>query len=208
MKLFYSTTSPYSRKVRVQALECGLLDRIEPIDIAAPGAGVSLSPVSPRPDVSAANPLGKIPTLVLDDGTALFDSRVIAEYLDSLHDGPPLLPPAGPERFHVLRQVALGDGICDAAVLSRYETFLRPEALRWDAWTEGQQLKIQRALALLESEVGGLPSEATLGTIALGVALGYLDLRLGEGFWRTRHPACADWYERFKTRPAMLDTQP
>ncbi len=145
MRLHTNPASPFGRKVVVVAHEKGLLSAIE---IAAR----QLTPVTPNEAVVADNPIGKIPCLVTDEGMALFDSRVIAEYLDSIGHGPKLFPPAGQERFSTLRLHALGDGILDAAVLTRYETFVRPEALRWDDWVAGQKLKITRALDHLEAE--------------------------------------------------------
>ncbi|MBO6938376.1 MAG: glutathione S-transferase family protein [Deltaproteobacteria bacterium] len=203
MKLFVSAASPFVRKILVQAHECGLADRIEPIDLSGSGLG----PTSPVTELSASNPLGKIPALIRDDGSVLYDSRVIAEYLDSLHDGPPLLPTSGPERFETLRRVALADGICDAAVLGRYESVLRPEALRWDEFLDGQLQKIRGAIAALAAET--LPDDADLGTIAVAVALGYLDLRWSEhDLWRGADPALVDWHARFAERPSMVATAP
>jgi glutathione S-transferase len=123
MKLFYSPTSPYARKVLLAAHQLGLIDRIELI-------GSALSPIACDPQVAERNPLGKIPALVTDDGQALYDSRVIVEYLESLSEGT-LLPAApDPARWTALRHQALADGLQDAALLARYETFLRPEPLR------------------------------------------------------------------------------
>ena len=202
MKLFSSPTSPFVRKILIQLHESEMSDRVELIDLSATG----LSPVSPVQELDARNPLGKIPALVLEEDT-LFDSRVIAEYLDTLHGGPRLLPASGPERFAALRQVALADGICDAAVLVRYETVVRPEALRWGAWVEGQLAKIRRAVAVLDGE--GLADRVHLGTIAAAVALGYLDLRYPDAdLWRTAHPGLVTWYERFAERPSMRATAP
>lgn len=203
MKLFVSAASPFVRKVLVQAHESGLADRIELIDLSSSG----LAPTAPVAELDARNPLGKIPALVLADGRTLYDSRVIAEYLDTLHEGPPLLPASGPERFTVLRRVALADGICDAAVLGRYESVLRPEHLRWDAFLEGQLGKIRRALAALALEPLG--DDPDLGTIAVAVALAYLDLRWADhDLWRSAHPELVEWYERFAERPSMKATAP
>ena len=143
MKLRYSPTSPYVRKVTVTALETGLHDRIErlPTDIR-----------EPRADFLADNPLGKVPTLITDDGLPLFDSRVICEYLDSLHDGHKLFPVDVPARWRTLRLMALADGILDAAVLRRMET-LRPEKEQSAAWIERQKAKVTRGLDMLEREV-------------------------------------------------------
>ena len=139
MKLFHSPTSPFVRKVLVVADERGLRDRIELVPSV-------LSPTSPDAALSRSNPLGKIPALETDGGDVLFDSHVIAEYLDQMTDGPRLIP-AGAGRWSVLRREALADGILDAGILVRYETFLRPEPLRWAAWIDGQLTKVTQGLA-------------------------------------------------------------
>ena len=139
MKLHSNPASPYGRKVKVVAHETGLFPRLSIHNLQTSAVGPDLALV-------ADNPLGKIPCLVLDNGGALYDSRVICEYLDTLHQGARLFPAGGAERWEALRLQALGDGIMDAALLARYETFLRPEALRWTAWVDGQLDKV-RALS-------------------------------------------------------------
>jgi len=134
MQIFHSAASPFVRKCLVAAHELGLADRIERV----PGAA---HPVKRDPTIVARNPLGKVPTLIADDGTVLYDSRVICEYLNELCGGA-LLPRQGPARWRVLVDQALADGICDAAILARFETALRPEALRWNDWTAGQLDKV------------------------------------------------------------------
>lgn len=181
--LRYSAASPYARKIRIAADLLGLADRIE---IVAADAS------DPADSLRAQNPLGKIPTLVLEDGASLYDSRVIAEYLDHLSGGGRLIP-AGPVRFEALRLQALGDGINDAALLIRYE-ITRPEALRHAEWIALQQGKIDRALDALEAA----PPEGpiNIGQIAVACALGYLDLRF-EGAWRAARPRLARWLADF-----------
>ncbi|WP_305806830.1 glutathione S-transferase N-terminal domain-containing protein, partial [Stenotrophomonas sp. YIM B06876] len=144
-----SALSPFARKIRMLALEVGLADRLEEVH-------VTVTPQTVNPQVGALNPLGKIPVLVRDDGEPLYDSPVIAEYLDSLHCGSPLIPVRGESRWRALRHQALADGLMDAAVLLRYETALRPQALRWDDWANGQQAKIEAALDELAVEVDAL----------------------------------------------------
>lgn len=201
MKLYTSPASPFGRKVVVVLHETGLVDRVERCD-------VSLSPIAPDASVCAANPLGKIPCLALDDGTALYDSRVICEYLDGLHGGPKLFPAAGAARFLALRHQAMADGILDAAVGLRYETFLRPEALRWPDWIAAQRLKVQRALDRLEEECTGFGERIDIGTLALACALGYLDFRFAADPWRPGRPGLAAWYEVMARRPSLLATRP
>jgi len=203
MKLRYSLTSPFVRKVMVVALETGLDSRIEKIP-------TSVAPIKPNPEVQKENPLVKLPSLVTDDGQPLFDSRVICEYLDSLHGGAKLFPPAGPARWAALRQQALGDGILDAAVNNRYETFLRPKDKLWPEWSEGQLRKVRAGLAALDGKVAGgaLGGALTIGQITVGCALGYLDFRYPDEGWRARHPALAKWYEDFSKRKSMAATVP
>ena len=200
MKIFYSATSPFVRKCLVAAHELGLRERLV------------LVPASPHPidrsaEIVAHNPLGKAPTLIADDGTALYDSRVICEYLNALGDGR-LIPAAGAARWTVLVQQSLGDGILDAAVLARYETAVRPAQLRWGAWTAGQLDKVECGLAEIERAAERFGGRVDVGTIAIACALGYLDLRFGSLGWRNKCPAAAAWYGRFASRESMISTVP
>jgi glutathione S-transferase len=201
MKLYLSPLSPFARKVRVLARETGLAARIEEVP-------VTVSPVKANAEVGRANPLMKVPTLVLDDGAVLFDSPVICEYLDSLHSGSKLFPPAGPARWTALRLQAAGDGILEAAVLVRYETALRPKELQWADWIAGQREKWHAGLDLLERSAATLAGELTIGGITAACALGYLDFRYGDEDWRASRPALARWYEAFAKRESMRATVP
>lgn len=199
MKLFTNPASPFGRKVEVAALETGLFDRLELCNLQT-------SAVAPDAELLAANPLGKIPSLALDDGQVLHDSRVIVEYLDTLHDGPPLFPAEG--RWEALRLQALGDGIADAALLARYETALRPEPLRWPAWVEAQLGKATLTLDWLEGGAGTLGSQLHIGAIAVACALGYLDYRHPALAWREGRPRLAAWFEEAAARPSFRRTRP
>lgn len=200
MKLRYSQTSPFVRKVLMVAHEIGLADRIElsPTDV--------WSPDSP---IVRENPLSKIPTLLTDDGMVLFDSPVIVEYLDSLHAGPKLIPATGPARWLALRQQALGDGICDAGVLRRVEG-LRPPNLRSADWDSRQRAAIFRTFDRLEVDAGDLPApdQPTVGSLAVLSAMGYMDFRFAHEPWRTGRPALAHWFEAASRRPSFLATLP
>ena len=200
MKLFYAPPSPYVRKALVFAHELGLRERIELVPAAA-------HPVNRDRAVVAHNPLGKIPTLITDDGTALYDSNVICEYLNELGNGN-LIPPRGPARWSVLTEHGLADGILDAAVLVRYETVLRPEALRWNDWISGQMEKVTSGLDLIEQRAARFGDRVDLGTIAIGCALGYLDFRYASLAWRDKRANAAAWFERFDARPSMVATRP
>jgi glutathione S-transferase len=198
--LYTNSASPFGRKVKVFAIETGLFERIEI-------SSQQLTPVAPNAAVNAANPLGKIPCLVTDDGIAIYDSRVICEYLDALHDGTSLFP-AGPERWRALTLQALGDGILEAGVSTRYETFVRPEGQRWADWVAGQKAKIARALDRLETAIDSLPDRLHIGAITIGCALGYLDFRFAADSWRDRRPRLAAWYEAIAARESFRRTEP
>jgi len=199
MKLFHSGASPYVRKVMIVAHETGLVDRIERVP-------ASVGPTTVNPEVAAENPLVKVPTLVLADGTSLFDSRVIVEYLDTLHPGRRLFPAEGPARWTALRRQAIADGLLDAALLIRYENNLRPEPQRWKDWTQGQFRKLRQALATLAEE--GLGTDLTIGEITAGCALGYLDFRFPDEDWRQAHPALGIWFAKISERPSFVATLP
>lgn len=198
MKLRYSQTSPFVRKVTVTLHETGQTDGVELVttDVWAPGT-----------DIAKDNPVGKVPALVADDGTAYVESSVICEYLDSLHGGKKLFPASGPERWRVMRLQALADGIIGAAVDRIIET-RRPADKQWDGWHKRRGGAIARTLDLLENEAGSLGEDANGGTIALGCALGYLDFRFSAENWREGRPKLAAWYETFVARPSMQATMP
>ena len=201
MTLYHSPASPFVRKVLVLLHETGQTERVAL-------HSVQLTPVTPSTDVLHDNPAGKIPALRLADGTVLHDSRVILDYLDSQHVGEPLIPTGG-ARWRRLTLASLADAILDAAVLLRYETFLRPEDKRWDQWQAAQQEKIERALAYFESEcLAELASRFDIAAIGLACALGYLDFRQPQLGWRERSPGLAAWYADVGQRPSMQATQP
>jgi len=200
MKLFYSPASPFVRKCLVVAHERGLADRIQTLDCAA-------NPITRDATIVARNPLGKVPTLLTDEGPALYDSRVICEYLDALGGGG-LFPAAGPARWRALTEQALGDGMLDAAVLMRYEAAMRPEPLRWAAWTAGQTEKLHSGLAEMEAHAADWGDTVDIGKITFGCVLGYLDLRFASLDWRAAYPRTAAWFARFDARPSMRATAP
>ncbi|MER1966881.1 glutathione S-transferase [Castellaniella sp. GW247-6E4] len=199
MKLYYSPTSPYTRKCLIVAHEVGLADRLQIIQ-------VSTAPTTPSQELLRHNPLCKLPTLLLDDASALYDSRVICEYLDDLGSGG-LLPKQGAARWQVLARQALAEGILDAALSARYEAVLRPAEFRWEAWSEGQLAKIHSTLAQFEHQADSLAQRVDLGTIGLACALAYLDLRFPELDWHTVNPRLGSWFNAFEQRPSMRKTQ-
>jgi glutathione S-transferase len=198
VKLRYSPTSPYVRKVVVLGLETGQDGKIE---------RVPTSTADPNSGLADQNPLGKVPAFTTEDGTVLYDSPVICEYLDSLHGGRKLFPASGAARWAALRQQALGDGILDAAVGRMTET-RRAKNEQSPAFLEKQRTVVGRAVDALEREVDGFPAEPTVGTITVGAALGYLDFRFAAEDWRKGHPKLAKWYETFAKRPSMSATVP
>jgi len=200
MKLYYSPASPYARKVRITALETKLDKKIEMVNVA-------LTPVAPNADVDKHNPIGKIPVLSVK-GMDLFDSPVICEYLDSQHKGRRLLPRKGRDRWVALRLQAMGDGLLDAALLARYEGFLRPEDKRWGDWIKGQMKKIDGVLGQLEAEAKSLKGKPTLGTISVVCALGYLDFRFPNHDWRAKHPKLAKWFTSASKTASVKATVP
>jgi glutathione S-transferase len=202
MKLRYSPTSPYVRKVMVVALETGLAERIERIP-------TTVAPTKPNDEVARENPLVKVPALTADDGLVLYDSPVICEYLDTLHDGPKLFPASGKARWLALRQQALGDGILDAAILGRYE-ILRPKEYQWQDWLDAQMRKVRGALAALEmeAEAGDLGGPLSIGQITIACALGYLDFRYQSEAWRTKHLRLAVWADEVAERKSIQLTLP
>jgi glutathione S-transferase len=201
MKLMYSPTSPYVRKVMVLAIERGLDRKIEKVAITA-------SPIAENKALDKANPLAKVPALELDNGIVLFDSPVICEYLDSKHRGDKVFPASGARRWKALRQQALGDGILDAALLVRYESFMRPENLRWAEWMAGQKKKFLQGLDALEKDAKDLSGGLTIGHITVACALGYLDFRYADLGWRKGRPKLAAWYDKFSRRKSMQATIP
>jgi glutathione S-transferase len=176
------------------------MSRLEEIETA-------VSPVTPNPDLAGANPLLKIPALILDDGTTLYDSRVIAEYLDSLA-GARLCPASGTERWNELRLQALCDGILDAAVLTRYETAVRPQPQQWQEWIAGQRRKIDGGVAALEREHAGWGERFRIGQIGAACVLGYLDFRFPQIDWRSAHPGLKGWFQRVSERTSVRETMP
>lgn len=183
MKLHFSPTSPYVRKCMVVADELGLSDRITLL-------AANAHPVNRDASIIAHNPLGKVPTLVTDEGLALYDSRVICEYLNDLGGGH-LFPASGNARWQAMTLQALGDGILDAALLVRYENMVRPEALRWADWTAGKLDAIHTSLRALNAHPEALAGDLHMGQITVACALMYLDFRFPELAWRQAYPALA-----------------
>lgn len=192
-----SPASPFGRKVKIAASVLGLSDQIQIVDADT---------TSPEDTIRQQNPLGKIPALVLENGDVLYDSRVIVEYLDHRAGGGKIFP-NGEGRFTVLRNLALADGIADAALLQVYENRWRAEDRREAKWVELQAGKVQRGLDFAEANLSTPSANLTIGDIALACALGYLDLRFA-GKWRESYPKLVSWLADFEARvPAFGKTK-
>lgn len=200
MRLFHSPTTPFGRKVVVHLKETG-----QEADVAVVTAAGT--PLEPGSLPVAQNPLGKIPALALDDGTVLYDSRVICRYLDDRAGGR-LYPPA-PRLWRTLTLEATGDGMLDAAILMVYEVRLRPEDRRSGDWIAAQWSKVARALDALETNwIDHLRGPVDMGQVAVGCALGYLDFRHSARNWRAGRPQLAAWEKEFAARASMAATVP
>lgn len=194
LDLFFSPTSPYVRKVCIVAAETG---------IALNLITATANPVDRSPDLVAVNPLGKVPCLRMTDGELLYDSPVICRYLAQ---GSALYP-AGDAQWRALRREALADGVLDAALLTRYETFIRPESRQWQGWIDSQLAKISSALQLMERDRPDAEAP-DIGDIATGCALFYLDFRFPQIDWRSAHPGLAAFAEALGTRTSFASTRP
>ena len=201
MKLLSSLASPYTRKVRIVLAEKKIECELEPVD------------VNPAENpVNSHNPLGKVPTLLLDDGTALYDSRVIVEFLDSVSPISRLIPDEKRDRVAVRRWEALADGVLDAGLLVRYES-LRDKKEQSKAWTDKQVARIHRGMTQMASELNERNwchgDRYSLADIALGCCLGWLDFRKPGGVdWLKDYPVLAKQYQKLMERPTFADTVP
>jgi glutathione S-transferase len=201
VKLHWSPRSPFVRKIMIVLHETGLLDRVDCVRTM-----VSMS-AAPNADLLPDNPLGKIPTLVLDDGRALFDSRVIAEYLDGLHAGPKLFPDDRDRRIGHLRWMAFADGLTDVLLLWRHER-IRAEGTQSPTILAAFETKVRHAVAAFDREAADLAAEPFgIGHISLVCALGQMDFRYGASNWRKAHPRLAAWHAEAAKRPSVAATE-
>ena len=201
MTLHWSPRSPYVRKVMIAIHEMGLRDRINIVRTVAGGT-------TPHQELMKINPIGKIPTLELPDGTAIYDSPVIIEYLDTMNRGSRLYPAAWPERLVALRRHALGQGMLDNALPLLSEGF-RPPEKQSEPHKELWRAKLRACVDALEREADDLArSGFTVGHIAIGVALAYLDFRFSELAWREGHPKLATWHAMFNARASVQANMP
>ncbi len=198
MKLHWSPRSPFVRKVMIVAHELGLVDRLDCVRTVA-------ATTQPHDVLMRDNPLSKIPTLVLADGTVIYDSPVICEYFDGLHDGEKLIPAAIPERMTALRRQALGDGMLDFLLLWRNE-LSRPA--QSEPHLNTYRVKRAKTLESLEAEADALArTPYGIGHIAIGCALSYIDFRFAGDPWREQHPRLAAWHATVAARPSFRATE-
>jgi len=199
MKLCYSSTSPFARKVVIVAIEKGLRDKIE---FTAPDVSDVFKGINP------ANPLGKIPSLELEGGELIFDSIVICEYLDRIGEGAPLFPADTLERAKVLTLHTMANGMTDAAFSRRWDNTALPEGERSPTWCARLRLAMEKTLDQFEARTREFDGKVDIATIALACALGYIDLRFGDENWREGRPNLTTWYDAFSKRPSVQETAP
>ncbi|MFA7438954.1 glutathione S-transferase N-terminal domain-containing protein [Castellaniella sp.] len=201
MKIFHSVTSPFVRKVMAVAIELGVDQDIErlPSDV---------HPIRVDSTVAGHNPLGQVPTFFTADGTILYDSRVICEYLDTTYGQGRLFPADPAVRWVALRDQALADGMLTAGVLVRYELTIRDPALQNADWLAGQRRKLLEGVRQLESTFEHWAERFDIGTIAIACALGYLDFRFADLGWREIGPRTAQWQDQICERPSLATTRP
>jgi glutathione S-transferase len=201
MKLSFSPASPFARKVRIAAIELGLIDRIEFIP-------ASVTPGQSNEEYSKITPLKKLPVLILDNGDVILDSYVIVEYLDELAGGGKLIPAAGPLRWKVKSDHSMLQGMLDSMLLCRYEKLVRPEGLRWQAWADDHWNRAWSGMARFEGQPEMLARPLDISQIALACVLGYADLRFADCGWRTAFPNLDAFNRKMLERPSVKISLP
>ena len=201
MKLAFSPASPFARKVRIAAIELGLIDSIEFVP-------TTVVPGTPNDEYSKIHPLKKLPALILDNGEVLVDSYVIVEYLDELAGGGKLVPASGAARWKVRSDHSLLQGMLDSMLLCRYENAVRPEALRWKAWSDDHWNRAWKGMARFEQQTEMLSRPLDISQIALTCVLGYADFRFADCGWRKAYPKLDAFHERMLTRPSVKISLP
>jgi glutathione S-transferase len=201
MKLTYSPASPFARKVRIAAIELGLIDQIE-------FTPVTVAPGTPNDEYSKIHPLKKLPVLILDNGDVIVDSYVIAEYLDELAGGGKLIPASGPMRWKVKSEHSLLQGMLDSMLLCRYENVVRPEALRWKAWSDDHWNRAWLGMARFEQQPDLMSRPFDIGMIGLTCVLGYADFRFADCGWHKAYPKLDAFYQKMLERPSVKVSVP
>ena len=201
MKLAFTPASPFARKVRIAAIELGLIDRIEFFP-------ASVAPGTPNEEYSKINPQKKLPALITDDGDIIIDSYVIVEYLDELAGGGKLIPASGRARWQVKSDHSLLQATLDSMLLCRYERMVRPQGLQWQAWSDDHWNRAWRTMALFENRPDVLSRPLDIVQIALACVLGYADFRFTDCGWRKAYPNLDAFNVRMLERPSIKISVP
>jgi glutathione S-transferase len=196
MKLTYSPASPFARKVRIAAIELGLIDKIE-------FTPVTVVPGQPNDEYSKIYPLKKLPALILDNGEVIVDSYVIVEYLDELAGGGKLIPASGAIKWKVKSDHSLLQGMLDSMLLCRYEKLTRPQQLRWQAWSDDHWNRAWNGMAHFEKQPDMLSRPFDISQVGLVCVLGYADFRFADCGWRKAYPRLDAFHEKMLTRPSV-----
>ena len=201
MKLTFSPASPFARKVRIAAIELGVIDTIEFVP-------TTVAPGQPNDVYSQITPLKKLPALILDNGDVIVDSYVIVEYLDELAGGGKLIPASGPTRWKVKSNHSLLQGMLDAMLLCRYEKMVRPQGLQWQAWSDDHWNRAWSGMARFEKQADVLSGPFDIVQIGLVCVLGYADFRFADCGWRKAYPKLDAFHEKMLARPSMKISVP
>jgi len=201
MKLTFSPASPFARKVRIAAIELGLIDRIELVP-------TSVAPGQPNDEYSKITPLKKLPVLILDSGEVILDSYVIVEYLDELAGGGKLIPASGPARWKVKTEHSMLQGMLDSMLLCRYEAMVRPEALRWKVWSDDHWNRAWTGMARFDQQADLLSRPFDIAAIGLVCVLGYADFRFADCGWRKAYPRLDAFHAKMLERPSVKISVP
>jgi glutathione S-transferase len=200
MKLTFSPASPFARKVRIAAIELGLIDKIE-------FTSVTVTPGTPNDAYSQIYPLKKLPALTLDNGQVIVDSYVIVEYLNELGGGK-LIPASGPDKWKVKSDHSLLQGMLDSMLLCRYEKMVRPQGLQWHAWSDDHWNRAWNGMAHFEKDTEALSRSLNIGQIGLVCVLGYADFRFPDRPWRKTYPKLDAFHEKMLERPSVKISVP
>jgi len=201
MKLTFSPASPFARKVRIAAIELGLMDKIEFVP-------ATVVPGQANDEYSRITPLKKLPALILDNGDVVLDSYVIVEYLDELAGGGKLIPASGTNRWRVKSDHSLLQGMLDSMLLCRYEKMVRPQGLQWQAWSDDHWNRAWSGMARFDTQVEVLSRPLDIVQIALTCVLGYADFRFADCGWRKAYPNLDAFHERMLSRPSVKISVP
>jgi glutathione S-transferase len=201
MKLTFSQASPFARKVRISAIELGLIDKIEFV-------AATVVPGQANDEYLRINPLKKLPALILDNGEVILDSYVIVEYLDEIAGGGKLIPASGPNRWRVKSDHSMLQGMLDSMLLCRYEKMVRPQGLQWQAWSDDHWNRAWSGMARFDKQADVLARPLDIVQIALTCVLGYADFRFADCGWRKAFPSLDAFHERMLSRPSVKVSLP